>query len=459
MKKESRKKRFWRRLYRLYKSNSSASEGFGHRITVFGYLVITFFSIALTLRLSSASNSLFGLVSFLAATCIFSIILVLFRKASVEVKRELPSVGTVGEKLSYDVVIKNNSMFKLTSTRLVELVQTVIPSEEVFINSVEPGEEKRNAFDRLFVVYRWKWLTEMREEFSSKVSAPIEIKGKAEERVTMSILPKRRGYIKLSNMRLLLPDPFFLFQKCKKIPQSSSQVLILPSMYSVLPIVADGNMQSYKSGDIASHLIGQSSEFVGLREYRAGDQIRNLDWKSWAKTGEPYVREYEDTFESKLGVFIDTAVAPSHYQEFEESISLAASFVSADQYQNGIVEHLFIQNQEGVKALSRTLDKVEKMQQILACADMEVDADTKELLASIGKRSKDLNTLIMLFCKWDEEKRELVNKIEALGISPVCFLINSNREIAEKSLSSHSIGIPPYLLNIGEIQNDLDNIF
>ena len=124
MKGESWRIRFWRQLYRLYKSNGATSEGFRHRITAFGYLVIICFSIALTLRLSSANNSLFGLVAFLAAIGIFSIVLVFYRRVSLSIHRELPKVGTVGEELRYEVIIKNSSVFRLVAARIVELPQS-----------------------------------------------------------------------------------------------------------------------------------------------------------------------------------------------------------------------------------------------------------------------------------------------------------------------------------------------
>ena len=39
---------------------------------------------------------------------------------------------------------------------------------------------------------------------------------------------------------------------------------------------------------------GDAIEFVGIREYRQGDPIRSIHWRSWARRGEPIVKEYQD---------------------------------------------------------------------------------------------------------------------------------------------------------------------
>jgi uncharacterized protein (DUF58 family) len=52
--------------------------------------------------------------------------------------------------------------------------------------------------------------------------------------------------------------------------------------------------------------IGQSEEFVSLREYRRGDPPRHIHWRSWAKAGKPIVKEFEDEFFVRHALVLDT---------------------------------------------------------------------------------------------------------------------------------------------------------
>jgi uncharacterized protein (DUF58 family) len=53
----------------------------------------------------------------------------------------------------------------------------------------------------------------------------------------------------------------------------------------------------YQQGGVAlASNVGQSDEFVALRDYRQGDPLRHIHWRSWARAGKPVVKEFEDEF-------------------------------------------------------------------------------------------------------------------------------------------------------------------
>ena len=63
----------------------------------------------------------------------------------------------------------------------------------------------------------------------------------------------------------------------------------------------------YQEGGVAlAANIGRSEEFVSLREYRHGDPVRHIHWRSWAKTGKPIVKEFEDEFFVRHALVLDT---------------------------------------------------------------------------------------------------------------------------------------------------------
>lgn len=73
---------------------------------------------------------------------------------------------------------------------------------------------------------------------------------------------------------------------------------------------------------------GAGLDFYGIREYRPGDSMRSVHWRSMARRGVPLVKQYEEELASRAGVFIDDRAdhVPGDQQDpFEVAISAAAS--------------------------------------------------------------------------------------------------------------------------------------
>jgi uncharacterized protein (DUF58 family) len=61
------------------------------------------------------------------------------------------------------------------------------------------------------------------------------------------------------------------------------------------------------SGLYASVFRGQGLNFEEVREYREGDDIRNVDWKVTARTGEPHLKVFREERERSVMLCIDRA--------------------------------------------------------------------------------------------------------------------------------------------------------
>jgi uncharacterized protein (DUF58 family) len=125
--------------------------------------------------------------------------------------------------------------------------------------------------------------------------------------------------------------PFALFHK-SRVVSSPGELVVYPAIFPVvLPMP-----RARQLGETTAARLGRRGEFFGLREYRAGDDHRDIHWRSTARAGQLMVREHEEESERRATLFCDNALpADDRIDEeaaaeaLERAISLTASLASA----------------------------------------------------------------------------------------------------------------------------------
>src|SRR2546423_5412940 len=187
-----------------------------------------------------------------------------------------------------------------------------------------------------------------------RVSPHQEVEAGAE------LMPLRRGLLRFAGVALARSDPLGLCRAMVNLdlPQTA---LILPKRYALPPLAMPGK-HKYQAGGVAlASNVGQSEDFIALRDYRHGDPLRHIHWRSWAKTGLPVVREFEDEFFVRHGLVLDTFTADPHSQVFEEAVSVAASFACALLTQESLLDLLFVGSQSYCFTAGRGLAQADRM--------------------------------------------------------------------------------------------------
>jgi uncharacterized protein (DUF58 family) len=79
-------------------------------------------------------------------------------------------------------------------------------------------------------------------------------------------------------------------------------------------------------------VVGQvGDEFYGLREYRPGDDLRRVHWKSTARLDQLIIRQPENLLQGRLTLAIDLRAPLHDTTTLEAALSAAASILSAAQ--------------------------------------------------------------------------------------------------------------------------------
>jgi hypothetical protein len=395
----------------------------------------------------TAINQLFSLsLGMLLIGCAWAML----RKASLEGKRELPRFATAGETLHYHVRIRHLGSGDIRRAWLSDTPPDPRPSLEDFSILREPGEEERNGFDRKFAYFRWCWLLLGNLSFSGGFSKKeLHIKHGQHDRIPLELTPLRRGVIRLDDLRVLLPDPFGLFQRCRKVAAPAALLTVLPKRYPLPPLELPGSAAFKISGEANTNTIGTSGEFVGLRDYRPGDPLRQIHWKSWARLGRPIVKELEDTFYPRYGLIVDTHSCNRTDHQFEECISVAASFAATIDTSASLLDLMFIKDQAHRVTAGRGLERSEKLLEVLAGVTPERHDNFQALSRLVLRHRDDLTSCLIVFNGWNALKRDFLRTLTSQGVACVPIIIGD-----EESRGS----APGYWLDSGNIAQGLQRL-
>ncbi len=452
---------FRHQIYRIYHRSSALANFLTHRVRPAGILLILLIPAAWILMPQQVAGPIFQLRGSIFAVLGISFIWVFFRKASVKIQRELPRLATAGEPVSYRVAVQNTGGKSLNGVRMLEIPPDNRPSYESFVHSKEPGEEKRNIFDRTLGYYRWEWLQRGLTLFRNESSPPLPLlKAKDTTSIQLSLTPNKRGVIRLDDMRVCLPDPLGIFQRCRRTAPQRDKLVVLPHRYRLPVYHIPGNARFQLGGESASSTAGQSGDFTSVRDYRAGDPLRHIHWKSWARTGKAIVKEYEDVFFPRYGLVLDT-FAPAHEAEmFEQAVSVAASFAASVDTRETLLDLMFIRDKAHIFSAGRGEERIDSMLEILAGVNCEPNNDFPALEKLVLSYRDELTACICIFTGWCAQRRDMIAHLQRAGMQIKVFSICHDLDAAKKANQEFPSPLPVLWLRQNHIEKDLhQNIF
>jgi uncharacterized protein (DUF58 family) len=329
------------------------------------------------------------------------------------------------------------------------------PTLQEFLRSPEPGEERRNIFDRQLGYYRWLWLVSQRTVGHSKAASVAFCPPKGRVSVPIELTPVRRGVLRLEGMTFGAPDPFGLFRSLhrQKLPQS---LLVLPKRYWLPPIALPGSRKYQRGGVTLASSVGESEEFISLRDYRPGDALKHIHWRSWARVGKPIVKEFQDEYFVRHALVLDTFSTLSRHEGFEEAVSVAASFACTLQTQESLLDLMFVGAEAYCFTAGRGLAHTEQMLEVLAGVSLCPDRPFSALRELVFRHLQGISGCIFVFIEWDRERLEFIRELQGLGIPVMVLVVAEARDAKaiEASLRGPN-GVPAQVLEVGKVQEGL----
>lgn len=128
--------------------------------------------------------------------------------------------------------------------------------------------------------------------------------GERLELVTARVAAKR-GVHGPSEVELRSTAPFGIVERRRRLAVPGRTV-VLPAVLPLGPLPFLGPASDAERPASSNDRRGAGPEYLGVREYRAGDSPRHVHWPSTARTGIVMVRELEEERSRRLVVVVDT---------------------------------------------------------------------------------------------------------------------------------------------------------
>jgi uncharacterized protein (DUF58 family) len=404
-------------IYRIYRVTSGSWHWLRRRLTPAGFCVAGGILVTGSVGLDIENTVTGQAFSLLLMLLVLAFAVSWVFRARFSVQRSLPRLGTAGQPLGYRVRIKNLTARTQTGLTLLENIEDPRPAFPDWLEYQRAESLRVRAFrlgDR-------RLASPFQRATLQEGEVPPLLPNREGE-VRMEFLPLRRGVVQFTGATLARADPLGLFRSLVTFPAPQT-MLILPKRYLIPPIALPGSMK-YQGGGVAlAANVGRSDEFVALRDYRRGDPMRHIHWRSWAKAGRPIVKEFEDEFFVRHALVLDTFTAESHSEILEEAVSVAASFACTVLTQESLLDLLFVGAESYCFTAGRGLGHADRMLEILAGVRACRNQPFPALEHLVLRHVTAVSGCVCVLLAWDEPRREFVKKLQILGVPALVLVV------------------------------------
>lgn len=231
-------------------------------------------------------------------------------------------------------------------------------------------------------------------------------------RLSVTLAPTRRGRAVLPGPRVRGTDPLGLMAT-RSVSLPDRELLVYPRYFTMdrfeIPL---GRRHQPGGIPLVSHT-GDAVEFVGTRDYRPGDPVRTIHWRSWARRGAPVVKEYQEEYFCRIAVVLDTSVKqPASFEAAVSVVASIADFFSRSEY---IVDILAAGPDIYEVSMGRSLGYFENIMDVLAGLEPSPEAPFAGIGPALFDRLAQITTVVAVLQDWDEPRERFLRRVKDLG--------------------------------------------
>jgi uncharacterized protein (DUF58 family) len=369
-------------------------------------------------------------------------------RPQVHLERRLPPFATVGRRFEYLLRVRDRGGRGLPAFQLRDELETRYPSAAQFARLGRAQDPAGNFFDRRVGYPRWVMLLERLRGGSVEPADVPAIPAEGTAEVRLALEPRRRGVLHYASTSLLRPDPLGLVHAVAR-RATSQALLVVPRVHPVPRIVLPGARRHHPQGMQAVQQVGESQEFLQLRDYRPGDPVRRLHWPSTARAGRPIVRESSEEWFARHALVLDTFEPRPEPERFEAAVSAAASIAVGLDPGDALLDLMFVEERAVSVTAGRGTEAAGVLLRELAqgapAQHGGFDALATHVLRHAGRLSACIHVLLCL----DEPRAALLRALHAAGVGQIVLLAG------EGAAAQAPAGVPVHRLDPARLAESL----
>jgi uncharacterized protein (DUF58 family) len=246
--------------------------------------------------------------------------------------------------------------------------------------------------------------------------------GQRASTVAYTVRAEVRGRYEVGPLMIRLTDPFGLCELSRSFT-TVAHMTVVPQVVG-LPNVRLASEYAGSGDSRARSVAVHGEDDIATREYRNGDDLRRVHWRSTARTGELMVRREEQPWESKATIVLDTRRqghrGDGPTSSFEWAVSAAAS-VAVHLRRNGYKIRMVTGSGADIDSTERDGDGL--VLDSLAEVELSSNATIPNLVERVRRRA-DGGLVIAILGGLSPGEAEHLGALRASGTTCVALLID-----------------------------------
>lgn len=250
--------------------------------------------------------------------------------------------------------------------------------------------------------------------------------------VTLRLRCERRGAYDLTRLQGATTFPTGL-SKAGSYTRRSERVLVLPR-FEPLQIGNLPKIGRHQPDGIAAARVGESTEFLGTRDWRSGDRLRDIHWRSTARAGKLIVKEFQEEYCERTAIVLDVESNNARDdRRLERAISLAAGVTAGLADGEALIDLFVAGGDVHPLRTGRSTTTLDHVLEILAAVEPGKQLDRELLATTLASEIPRLAAVIFVLTTWDRRRAELIEWTRSWGVAVRVLVAGESRRPAELS--------------------------
>jgi uncharacterized protein (DUF58 family) len=381
------------------------------------------------------ASSMFGNVSyvlkvyflFCLVSCLFLVCVVMARAARVplSVDAQIPQRSTCGARVPVEIRVTNPTGRAALDTAIRE------------------GDLPRHVW------------------FHPRWGLPLpDVAPRSEVTVTAELEFRRRGHYLLPGIQQLTHFPLGIWRDVRHLRRPRS-LLVYPKFHPLISLDIPVGKRYQPGGIALSSYLGDSTEFISTREFREGDSLRNIHWRSWARLGKPVVKECHEEYFCRIALLLDTFVLEDpkerYRREFEAAISVAAAVADRLSKEEYVIDVFAAGPEIYYFQAGRSLAYLENVLDILACIEPCHEAPFEKITPLLLDELATITTTIFVVLDWDESREQMVRAIREAGSAAKVIMVRDSGPTLDPA-GAESLTGPVVRLKAEDVERGVEDL-